>query len=590
LVELHGLVPQAASVGETLEIHGRGLPEGVAAKVVFEGSVHRAGEKELRGVRIVATARPAAGNRLAIPLSEQLHSEFCGVGDRSEHATFRGRIHAVFLPQAQGSSKVHGTLARAVLDLSGGPLSRAALRRRSTEASQALTALGLELGPSTEGQGLVVLRARGHAAAAGLAAGDYVLELDGLVLRTRSDFRPTGDQPWTLLLVRRQGITEPIIVRLSTEGLGPSVSFAKIVPVVLAWLAALLLVFWLGPADRVVTWAASSLRERILGPALATSVARRGRVLTWARLVQPDNGAWTVRPRLLILLAALTAATTALALGGPLVAPTWDVWVFTAAIMAGAGVTGVLAGGSASGRGFLLSSGLVSATKAVFHQTPMAVGVLAATLVGGSSSLTLAVHDQSGFMHRWAVFSNPGLLVSFRRVWISLIPQPDGRDALAADRTPTGVRGIRLARSLDWLTLTATCVLVSVLYLGGWALPWPTSHAATRTAIVAGVVFFQMKCWLLVLSVLLVRRWVLNASVFEMTGLWARTVVPLSMGAFLAACLWHELVTAGPLDEAKGWIPSALLAMSLAMAGLAGYRFLKAARSRSASLSVSPWL
>lgn len=590
LVELRHLRPCRVAEGDTLEIQGRGLPEGVAAEVTFVGALHQAGRAVQHDVRVVAAARPAAGNRLSIPVGKPLHGAFCGTGDQSVHTTFRGRVVAAFEPEATGSAWVSGTLGGVVIDVAGGPASRAVARRRLQAAQSAMTALGLELASPLGQEGLLVVKAEGRAAEAGLVQGDQVLELDGLLLGAVTDFLPAGDRSSSRLLVRRSGSPDPVALRIPTEGLNPTFALTKMLPATAAWLVALMLGLWLGPASQAAAWIGRAWHVRMQSPgreATGPATVERERPLRWllATVVGPGTG--LARPHVLLVLAGLAAGFAAMALGRSLVAPIWDPWVLTVSALVSAALAGLIAGGSTHRTAFQLRAGLLSGAKAVLHYLTLVGAVLAATALVGRSSIGSAVAEQEGWPHRWTVFHDPGLFLCFVLLWVTMIPQVSGSACLAGteSRDPPA----RPQSVLDWVTLSTTAALMTALYLGGWALPVAASRV-TGTTVIFGVAIFQLKCWLLVLSVLAARRILSCVPVFELTGFWVTRVLPWSGAALLLTWVWQAFVSWGPLEPVQTWVRPILAVMAVVLVLLAVHWILLRREPRVGSLGLNPWL
>src|SRR5688572_15653323 len=81
LVDISDVTPRELELGDRLEMRGAGFPQGRPAHVTFEGSVHRAGEKPMRGIAIEGNGVVTSPDRLEIAIDERLLERFCGRGD-----------------------------------------------------------------------------------------------------------------------------------------------------------------------------------------------------------------------------------------------------------------------------------------------------------------------------------------------------------------------------------------------------------------------------------------------------------------------------------------------------------------------------
>ena len=330
LIEVRSLVPAEVGAGETLELGGRGFPEGKIATVVFRGALYKAGQPPVDGVKIVARSRLSRADLVSVPMTRALHGEFCGTGQDAAHTTFRGTIVVAFSPKNRGAAPVQGSLDNVVVDLTAPTLRGQDALRQAQSAERMARSLGIELEPNPPEGKLVLKRATGRAAEAGLLAGDELLELDGLVLRSPADLIPSSDGPYSQLLVRRPGPLEPFSCPLRVEGLTPVLAKNAPAAAVIAILACLLLAGCFAPMSRALTWVAQSIRTR-LAPDLAEHGSSGGSwMLLRGALRASLLEAFSTEQRLLarplpfVLLTSLAAAWTVLAFGGFLLGPGSD--------------------------------------------------------------------------------------------------------------------------------------------------------------------------------------------------------------------------------------------------------------------------
>jgi NADH-quinone oxidoreductase subunit H len=606
LIEVRSMVPAEVGPGEQLQLGGRGFPEGKTATVVFRGTLHRAGRPPVDDVRVVARSRTSRANLVSVPMTQALHAEFCGNGEDAAHTTFRGTIVVAFSPKDRGAAPVQGSLDNVVVDLTAPPLREQDALRQAESAERMARALGIELEPHPAEGKLVLRRATGRAAEAGLLGGDELLELDGLVLRSPADLIPSSDGPYSQLLVRRPGPLEPFSCPLRVEGLTPVLAKNAPAAAVITILACLLLAGCFAPMSRILTWTAQSIRTRSAPDGSGQGSSGRPWMLLREALRASLLEAFCtkqsplVRPLPFVLLASLAAAWTLLAFGGSLLGPGWDLLLLLLGPAALAVVNAIVRGGrpeqatgALSGRSWSLARGLGAGLRALLQHVPVLVAALCATSVIGSANLNAVVMDQGGWPHHWTVFRGPGALMAFLLLCASLVPElgPGDEELPEAIGGETRPREGGMGRIIEWLCVWVICGLCAALFLGGWALPWPTNGpASTVPGLLVGAAVFQTKCWLLVLWVA-GSRWLWAHVRFEhMVGVWWHRVLPLSALAIVLSAAWLRLVCRGPLRASEPWIVITLFALTVGTLILFAHRVLTASTSRTTPQGLNPWL
>jgi hypothetical protein len=606
LIEVRSLVPSEVGPGEDLELRGRSFPEGKIATVIFRGALYRAGQPPIDGIRVVARSRLSSADLVRVPMTEAVHGELCSHGDGAEHTTFRGSIVVAFSPRDRGAAPVQGRLDNVVVDLSAPILREQDAQRQAESAAKMAKSLGIELEPDPAEGKLVLRSATGRAAEAGLLAGDELLELDGLVLRSPADLIPSSDGPYSRLLVRRAGLLEPFSCPLRVEALTPVLVKNAPAAAIITLLAALLLAGSFAPMSRALTWVARTLRTR-----LAPNASEQGSTgASWmllagalrASLLQAFSAQQSVllRPLPFVLLASLAAAWTLLALGGFLLGPSADLLLLLVGPAALGVVNAMVRGGrpqlpadAPASPGWSLVRGLVAGLRALLQQVPVLAAGFCAFSIIGSANLSAVVIDQQGWPYRWTVFRGPGALMAFMLFCASLVPELGHREeelpeAIVEDNQPrTGGVG----HIVEWLCISASCGLGSALFLGGWAVPWPTQPSASSLpGLLVGAAVFQAKCWLLVLWIA-AARWLWAHVRFEhLVGIWCHWVLPLSALAVVLSAGWVRLVCHGPLRAAEPWIVVTLFGLTLGTLILLAHRIVMACASRTSQQSLNPWL
>ncbi len=318
LLVVHRLAPSRASAGDRVLVTGEGFPEGRSATVTFQGDLLRPGAAPERDVRIVLP--PASAD---LTFDRATERRFVGSGEGALHTTFRGNVCVTFQPGALGSMPVSGAAHDVRFDVLPSGVDEASVAERPDQV-RAAAFLGFSVTADPYGRGLDVgaIDADGRASAAGIRAGDLIVELDGATVLSEADLRVRGGQRSSRVLVERDGRPLPPLA-LDVEGLAPlgAADLAGAASIVLLGCAALGL-----PATRL------GLVLRWLGR-LAEGRRRRSQAMTpqprlFARIVASLLPPATEGPGLaavaIALLVVVVAAFVWLALGHSVVAPDGD--------------------------------------------------------------------------------------------------------------------------------------------------------------------------------------------------------------------------------------------------------------------------
>src|SRR5438105_15244775 len=108
LIRVTELLPREAEIGDSLQIHGDGFPQGRPAHVRFRGTLVRPGEAPVQ-TEIEATGTATLPTEVTVAFDEDLESRFCGVGKRAAHTTFSGEVEVAFSPALEGAPPVAGS-------------------------------------------------------------------------------------------------------------------------------------------------------------------------------------------------------------------------------------------------------------------------------------------------------------------------------------------------------------------------------------------------------------------------------------------------------------------------------------------------
>lgn len=593
---MHRVDPSRASAGDRVVLTGEGFPEGRPATVTFRGDLVRPGVPAERDVRIVAPALPTARDAVSITFDRAIERKFVGSGTSAVHTTFHGDVRVVFQPGKAGLAPVAGTAHDVRFDVLPAQVERA--DETGAESVRALSILGMAVAPDPSLRGVQVsaVEPDGRAALAGLAAGDVILDLDGVSTLSPDDLRARGGQRIATLLVERAGRVLPPLP-LDVEGLSP---LGAADAVSAAWLLLLGCVFLALPATRfglVLRWLArvAELRRARQRPTRSDGPGALHDLLD-SLLPDAAHGRALVSASLVVL-AAVVVGFSWLAFEHSLLSPDLDLAV------AGLGVTFALVatrfvhGGARPSGGFSLWGALSAAGRSLACVVP-ALGALAGAVVAsGRFVIAEMVAEQGGVPWRWAGMRNPGLALLFVVLVASTLPEAGAASALgpAEGLAEPPQRRASTARALLWLAewsfLWITCGLAVALFLGGWRVPGQSSMAqeASRMWTSVGALLFLLKLWGLVLMVGSLRRATGRLAVEHVGALALRWAVPGTALSFALALGWTAALDGARSELAADLVGYTAVALVLSVATALAFTALSRQRLASTA-SVNPWL
>jgi NADH-quinone oxidoreductase subunit H len=582
------VVPREVEVGDRVAILGDGFPAGKPARVTFGGTLHRPGERALRGAEIVALATVVTPNRVELTFDDATQALFCGAGDAAMHTTFEGNVEVAFAAAAPGAEPIAGGLEHVTIDVR--PIASASLRGRELEGERALAWLGVQAVEGVSGLVVEAVQPGSRARSAGIAAGDVVTSFDGLRVVSPADMVPSPGERAATIGVRSPRESEHVaLVKkgasaatvetthvVSLEGFR-SAAPAELVAPSLVVLTSLVVVWLFGAPARPGIASAfqrivSRMRQRFgvsgLVPVLSAVL----------RESLPPCGAAAI-----VDLAACTLLVV-MPFGQFVVASRLDVGLLFVAA-----ATCVAAAAFASCRSAW--GGMSVAVHIAWQHAPAALAVASVVVATGSMRIQEIERAQGGWPWDWLAFRSPAGLAALGLLMACGCIDPDDTSlntghaaAGAAPLTSTSLQR-RLAALLDdahrearerrRLWLEAACRahrvvvagLASALFLGGWLLPGLSApEQGARPALeLAGAAWFLVKtaCLLLMMTWtrLALPRWRM-AQCTRATALW---MGPLAMAVLALTTAW---TWCSPAPAAQLLVSASLVAAA-ALAGVA---------------------
>ncbi len=609
LLDVTEVSPSRVEVGDRVEVLGAGFPEGKAATLTFRGTVYRPGRAAMSDVEIVAPATSTSQNRIALTFTDELEARMAGKGDEAGHATFRGDVVAAFAPRVAGAPPVTGTVTNVVIDLPGPNVPAETAAERAKEGARFLAFVGAVPAESSPPDGLAIAEVTpgSRAEAAGVMPGDVLVEFDGVTVGSVSDVVPSGAQRFSEVAVRRGQPPETSRRRLDVQGFRAQPPEALLPAVVGVGFVVGLVLLFMGPLGSAVGF----LQHRVVMRLESAKSRQRGlrglgawvlaglRGTLDAEIAAGGGASPLARVVPYLLFVAVSGAFAVLPLGHPIVAFDLDLLLLFGGAVALRLLFGLVLGGWRAGGRWSLFGGLSAALQTLLLQVPAMAAIAAVLLATGSARLDDLVRAQGGSPWDWNVFRSPALFVACFLLVSSLVSESSRVSLVLPEADDTGGRAeASHARTryfglvAEWTNVFVVSGIAVVLFLGGWQLPGVSllEHAATPWMRVAGAVVLQVKCWGLVLA-LLVTRWALpTLRPGQLLGVVSRWFLPLSALSVAGALLWRRGLAGAAWLGAQSVLSYVLFAVTVAGVALFVGRIVVDLRSRRVHAHVSPWL
>ncbi len=177
---------------------------------------------------------------------------------------------------------------------------------------------------------------------------------------------------------------------------------------------------------------------------------------------------------------------------------------------------GLLMSGYASNNKYSLLGGLRAAAQSLSYELPLALCVLAVVMMSNSLDTVDIVQQQSGYgVLGWNVWRQP---VGFVIFWIAALAEcerlpfdlPEAEEELVAGyQTEYGASRFMLFYAGSYINLVLSCLMVSILYLGGWELPVSVGAIAGAIGISETTPWFQVLTALLGITMTLLKTYMM---------------------------------------------------------------------------------
>ena len=587
LLQLTELSAREVGRGDKLEITGAGFPEGRVARLTFRGDVFRPGRSAAHDVEVSIPATTTTPHVLEATIPEELVSAFCGHDDGA-HATFRGDVTAAFAPRKSGAPPVAGSLQGVVLDIEPSHESEDNRALAVKEGERFAAFLGVTI--SADGTGplrIQKLEPDGRGAEVGLAAGDVLEELSGVRLGDISDLVPPPRARTARIGLHRGSISEGAVMAVDVAEFRPGTLSDLTPALALVGSALLALLLALSPLGRFSTWLALAVSARSRGRSSQSRVPREH----WAAVARGLSGAL---PDSAAAYFGVALASSLLALGAlsvPLVARELDLPILLMAAASALMVAGFLSQLTSRGKLAPLAA-LRRALWVLVAQVPLASALLVGVVSVGSLRADDFASAQAGMPWRFLAFASPLHFMALLLGIFALVPEGALASSASSSLPRPPTKRWPALPAVEWAHLVVCAGLLSIMLLGGFAVPWLSELDRTGSAprMATGAVLLVVKTFGIVVIVATL-RWALGrVSVEQCRGALLRVGMPAALILPIAAKLWTIGAEGLVLSAYRGVIALALFVATALTCVLVARRLGQNLRLHRGEPSINPWL
>jgi NAD(P)H-quinone oxidoreductase subunit 1 len=209
---------------------------------------------------------------------------------------------------------------------------------------------------------------------------------------------------------------------------------------------------------------------------------------------------------------------------------------------------GLLMSGYASNNKYSLLGGLRAAAQSISYEIPLALSVLAITMMSNSLSTIDIVQQQSGYgILGWNIWRQP---VGFIIFWISALAEcerlpfdlPEAEEELVAGYQ-TEYAGMKFGLFYlgSYVNLVLSALVFAVLYLGGWEFPIPldllagwlgVSETSPWLQVITaslGITMTVLKAYFLIFLAILLRWTVPRVRIDQLLNLGWKFLLPVAL-------------------------------------------------------------
>jgi NADH-quinone oxidoreductase subunit H len=212
-------------------------------------------------------------------------------------------------------------------------------------------------------------------------------------------------------------------------------------------------------------------------------------------------------------------------------------------------VVSIIMGGWSSNSKWSLLGGMRSAAQIISYELPASVALLTIATLTGSLSTQKIVEAQGAMPWNWYLFRNPFTFVAFFIWFISALAEgnrtpfdlPEAESELVSGYN-TEYSGFRFALFplVEWVNLFVIGAVASMLFLGGWKVPFVSQAMIEKRwwLDMVGFGLFLLKDIAIIFIIIWIRWTLPRFRVDQMMNLCWKYFIPASFVGFVGVLAW----------------------------------------------------
>jgi NADH-quinone oxidoreductase subunit H len=581
--------PTTLERGDTLVVEldpGVTVAADAETRVVVRGTVSRPGRDD-RAISLLLPARVGGPGRVLVSIDDYVAGLIDGRAAVSGSVAVEQKSAGT---QSFAAVADTGTTLRTLSFFPRTPRAVAHDLFGGRQATALVDWLGIEVAAPADGTGLTVVSLTaeptpGPAAAAGLAVGDVIVQVDNRPVRAVDSLVSAWPH-------HNQAMVPVTVIRAGTEltFVLPAAERPRLLPtsylLVLVLLATGLIVILPIPliGGLIVVWERkiSGYIQSRPGP---NRVGPNGwlqwladgvKLIVKEDIIPSEADPILFRVSPLLVFSGVFATFVVIPFSPVLQAADLDIGILYLLSVTSIVVVGVIMGGWASNSKWSLLGGMRSAAQIISYELPASVAVLSVVVLVGSLSTQDLVRAQGGAPWNWHLFANPFTYVSFFIFFISALAEgnrtpfdlPEAESELVSGYN-TEYSGFRFSifALAEWVNLVVIGAVTTTVFLGGWNIPGvaPLTLESSPLWQVAAFLLFAGKVTAIVFVCIWIRWTLPRFRIDHMMNMCWKYFLPIALVSLMGVALWSWLVPA-PIQAAVSGLVFAVGGIGVAWA------------------------
>ena len=293
-----------------------------------------------------------------------------------------------------------------------------------------------------------------------------------------------------------------------------------------------------------------------VGPqGLIQPIADAVKLLTKQVFVPPGTDAMLFRLAPVLIMTPAIMCFTALPFAPGLVPADINIGLLTFFAFGAINVMALMLGGWSSRNKYAVISSARVVSQDVAYEIPMLLTVITVVMMTGTLNLTEIVNQQAGAIWHWNLFQlhrNLLMPVSFVSFFICMLAETNRApfdmaeaesELVAGSFTEYAGMGFGVFFMAEYANIVVGCSLATILFLGGWQIPFFALPAATPAwaASLVGAFVFCCKLYPLIFVVMWVRWTFPRTQFYGLLNLSWKVLIPVALGTLLLTSVLIKL-------------------------------------------------